>query len=209
MTDDDMRQTLAPLAADQWGDAEYAAFGVLLGIPGERVPRAGSGHALDPLKFDIIGLLARHPEMARAFLTFNGFLLRHGELSPRLRELAILRVAQTRRSAFFWGEHTRVALNSGVSEDDIARLAEGNEGFSGVDSLVLSATDELLAVGRVDDGTWERLVGALHTHAAMELIFVVGTYVMLAMAFHTWGLAPPAGSAELPEPPSRQDFSED
>ncbi|EFG75434.1 alkylhydroperoxidase AhpD family core domain protein [Mycobacterium parascrofulaceum ATCC BAA-614] len=200
MTDDDStpRQTLTPLTADQWGDAEYAAFGVLLGIPGEKVPRAGSGHAMDPLKFDIIGLLARHPEMARAFLTFNGFLLRRGELSPRLRELAILRVAKTRRSAFFWGEHTKVAVESGVPQEDITRLAEGNEGFSGVDLLVLAATDEMLADGRVQAETWEHLVAALDTHAAMELIFVVGTYTMLAMAFRTWGLAPPPGSAPLP-----------
>lgn len=200
MTDDDStpRQTLTPLTADQWGDAEYAAFGVLLGIPGEKVPRAGSGHAMDPLKFDIIGLLARHPEMARAFLTFNGFLLRRGELSPRLRELAILRVAKTRRSAFFWGEHTKVAVESGVPQEDITRLAEGNEGFSGVDLLVLGATDEMLADGRVQAETWELLVAALDTHAAMEVIFVVGTYTMLAMAFRTWGLAPPPGSAPLP-----------
>lgn len=200
MTDDDSapRQTLTPLTADQWGDAEYAAFGVLLGIPGERVPRAGSGHAMDPLKFDIIGLLARHPEMARAFLTFNGFLLRRGELSPRLRELAILRVAKTRRSAFFWGEHTKVAVESGVPQEDIRRLSEGNEGFSGADLLVLEATDEMLADGRVQAETWERLVDALDIHAAMEVIFVVGTYTMLAMAFRTWGLAPPPGGAPLP-----------
>lgn len=47
---------LAPLTADEWGDDEYAAFGALLGLPGEKVPRAGSGHPADPLKFDIIGL---------------------------------------------------------------------------------------------------------------------------------------------------------
>ncbi|OBH31079.1 carboxymuconolactone decarboxylase [Mycobacterium sp. E342] len=199
MTDESVpRQTLAPLAPDQWGDAEYAAFAVLLGIPGEKVPRAGSGHALDPLKFDIIGLLARHPGLAQAFLTFNGFLLRRGELSPRLRELAILRVAHIGRSAFFWGEHTKLAVECGVPGEDIARLAEGNEGFSGADLLTLQATDEMLADGRVDGGTWERLVAALDTHAAMELIFVVGTYTMLSMAFQTWGLAPPAGSAPLP-----------
>ncbi len=153
---------------------------------------------MDPLKFDIIGLLARHPEMAGAFLTFNGFLLRRGELSPRLRELAILRVAKTRRSAFFWGEHSKVAVESGVPQEDITRLAEGNEGFSGADLLVLEATDEMLADGRAQAETWERLVAALDTHAAMELIFVVGTYTMLAMAFRTWGLAPPPGSAPLP-----------
>ncbi|KKW63344.1 carboxymuconolactone decarboxylase family protein [Mycolicibacterium elephantis] len=191
---------LAPLTAEEWGDDEYAAFGALLGLPGDKVPRAGSGHAADPLNFDIIGLLARHPKMARRFLTFNGWLLQRGELPLRLRELAILRVAQTRRSAFFWAEHTKVATEGGMLQDDIDRLAEGNDGFAGVDRLVLDATDQLLARGSANAATWQRLADELGTHQAMELIFVVGTYAMLAMAFKTWDLAPPAGSAPLPEP---------
>lgn len=193
---------LAPLAAEEWGDDEYAAFGALLGLPGEKVPRAGSGHDADPLKFDIIGLLARHPKMARRFLTFNGWLLQRGELPLRLRELAILRVAVTRRSEFFWGEHAKVALEGGVSEDDINRLAGDIEGFSGVDRVILDVTDELLGNGRAEPESWQRLVDELDTHQAMELVFVVGTYAMLAMAFDTWRLAPPAGSAPLPEPSS-------
>lgn len=191
---------LAPLTADEWGDDEYAAFGALMGLPGEKVPRAGSGHAADPLKFDIIGLLARHPKMAREFLTFNGWLLQRGELPLRLRELAVLRVALARRSAFFWGEHVKVASDGGVPEEDIARLAKGNEGFAGADRLVLDATDELISQGRAKESTWQRLTDELGTHQAMELIFVVGTYAMLAMAFGTWRLAPPAGSAPLPGP---------
>ncbi|MGE2726107.1 carboxymuconolactone decarboxylase family protein [Mycolicibacterium pulveris] len=193
---------LTPLTADEWGDEEYAAFGALLGLPGEKVPRAGSGHAADPLKFDIIGLVARHPKMAQRFLTFNGWLLQRGELPLRLRELAVLRVALTRRSAFFWGEHFKVATDGGVPEEDIARLAEGNEGFAGADRLVLDATDELISQGRAEELTWQRLTDELGTHQAMELIFVVGTYAMLAMAFDTWRLAPPAGSAPLPEEPT-------
>lgn len=193
---------LTPLAAEEWGDDEYAAFGALLGLPGEKVPRAGSGHDADPLKFDIIGLLARHPKMARRFLTFNGWLLQRGELPLRLRELAILRVAVTRRSEFFWGEHAKVALEGGVPEDDINRIAGDNDRFSGVDRLILDVTDELLGNGRAEPESWQRLVDELDTHQAMELVFVVGTYAMLAMAFDTWRLAPPAGSAPLPEPSS-------
>jgi alkylhydroperoxidase family enzyme len=189
---------LAPLTADEWGDEEYAAFGALLGLPREKVPRAGSGHAIDPLNFDIIGLLARHPTMARVFLTYNGFLLQRGELPLRLRELAVLRVAQTRRSAFFWGEHVKVATDGGVPDDDVARLACGPAEFDGVDRLVLEATDELLTAHRAQPATWRRLVDELGTHQAMELIFVVGTYTLLAMAFETWGLAPPPGGAKLP-----------
>jgi alkylhydroperoxidase family enzyme len=191
--------TLPPLTADEWGDDEYAAVGALFGMPGEDVPRAGSGDARDPMNFDILGVLARHPAMAREFMTYNAFLLQRGELPLRLRELAILRLAHARRSVFFWGEHVKVAIAGGLSEADIARLAAGNNGFAGDDLLVLAATDELLADGRAAPATWQRLVDGLGTHQAMELIFVVGTYAMLAMACDTWGLVPPPGSAQLPE----------
>jgi 4-carboxymuconolactone decarboxylase len=190
---------LTPLDVSEWGDDEYAAVGALFGIPGGEVPRAGSGHQRDPLNFDILGVLARHPDMARVFMSYNAFLLQRGELPLRLRELAILRLAHKRRSTFFWGEHFRVATAGGLSEDDIASLARGNDEFDGVDRLVLEATDELIAGGRAQPATWKRLVEELGTHQAMELIFVVGTYAMLAMACDTWKLAPPSGSAKIPD----------
>jgi hypothetical protein len=31
------------------------------------VPRAGSGHPRDPLNFDIVGVLARHPKWPESF----------------------------------------------------------------------------------------------------------------------------------------------
>jgi hypothetical protein len=55
---------LTPLAVDEWGDDEYAAVGAVFGISADDVPRAGSGAAADPLNFDILGLLARHPALA-------------------------------------------------------------------------------------------------------------------------------------------------
>ena len=190
---------MPPLRADQWGQPEYAAFAALLNLPADKVPRAGSGGALDPLNFDIIGMLARHPEMARVFLGFNGFLLQRGELSGRLRELVILRVAHRHRSAFEWGQHVRLGAAVGVTADDVTALTEGNDGFDGTDGLVLDATDELLATGRADWSTWEDLVDELGEHAAMELIFIVGTYTLTAMAFGTWGLQPQPGTAALPK----------
>jgi alkylhydroperoxidase family enzyme len=190
---------LTPLTADEWGADEYAAVGALFEIPGDKIARAGSGAAGDPLNFDILGLLARHPAMAQDFLRFNGFLLRRGELPLRLRELVVLRVAHARRSAFFWGEHVRVATSGGVPEADIAKLARGNAEFDGVDRLVLQATDEMLADGKAKAATWNRLVEDLGTHQAMEVLFVFGTYAMLATACDTWELRPPPGSATLPE----------
>lgn len=190
---------LTPPSAQEWGPDEYAAVGALFGTSGDDVPRAGSGEPRDPLNFDILGVLVRHPKMAREFLTYNAFLLQRGELPIRLRELAVLRIAHLRRSVFFWGEHHRIARAGGLSDDAIARLARGNDGFDGHDLVVLEATDELLAAGRAAPETWQRLVDELGTHQAMELIFVVGTYAMLAMACDTWQLSPPPGSAALPD----------
>jgi len=191
---------LLPLTADEWGDDEYAAVGALFGMPGDEVPRAGSGDPRDPMNFDILGVLARHPAMAREFLVYNAFLLQRGELPLRLRELAVLRLAHARRSVFFWGEHVRVAKAGGLTDEDVAGIARGNDDFDGVDRLILEATDEMLADGRAKPETWQRLVDVIGTHQAMELVFVVGTYAMLAMACDTWALVPPPGSAQLPEP---------
>jgi alkylhydroperoxidase family enzyme len=188
-----------PLSADEWGDAEYTAFGTLLGLPGDKVPRAGSGHAYDPLNFPVIGLLARHPQLARAFLTFNSYLLQRGELPARLRELLILAVAFEHGSAFEWGQHVKMAIAAGVSEADIARIANGSSSFDGQDQLVLRAAEELTGNGTVTEQTWNLLVAELGTHQAIEVIFVVGAYTTTGMAFGTWGLQAQPGSPELPD----------
>jgi alkylhydroperoxidase family enzyme len=137
--------------------------------------------------------------MARVFLQFNGFLLQRGELPARLRELVILRVAHRHRSAFEWGQHVRLGADVGVTADDVTALAAGNEGFTGTDRLALDTVDELIGRGRAEWSTWQALVDALGERAAMELVFLVGTYTLTAMAFGTWGLQPQPGSAALPD----------
>ena len=121
-----MTSRFEPIAADEWGDEEYAVFGTLLGLPTDEVPRAGSGEKYDPLKFPVIGTLAHHPPLAKVFLRFNNYQLFRGTLSDRLRELAILRTAQVRQSPFEWGEHVRIAQDSGISVEEIEALARGN-----------------------------------------------------------------------------------
>lgn len=192
-----MSQRFEPLAAEEWGDDEYATFGVLLGLPGDEVPRAGSGERFDPLNFPVMGMLAHHPALAKVFLRFNNYQLFKGTLPDRLRELAILRVAQVRQSPYEYGEHVRIALGAGITPDEVDAVARGNEGFEGDDLLVLEATDELLADHRMPE-TWDRLLAAVGKHQAIELIFVVGTYSMLATAFETWGLPPAEDAHPLP-----------
>src|SRR5512139_2874216 len=74
---------LPPLPADQWDDAVDESLSVML--PAERRNPEAAGN--------LLATLARHPKLTKAFLRFNLHLLFSSSLSPRLRELAILRVA--------------------------------------------------------------------------------------------------------------------
>lgn len=194
---------LAPLAPEDWGDEEYAAYGSLLGIPGERVPRVGSGHPYDPLNFPVVGTFARHPALAEAFWAFNGYQLQRSTLPLRWRELAILRVAHRRQSRFEWAQHVEIAHDAAITADEIERLAAGNDGFAGADRLVLEATDELLEQGQLGDDLWSRIGAELDERQVMDLIFVVGTNAMLAMAFDSWRLRPDDADAPPLPPPVR------
>ena len=53
---------------------------------------------------------------------------------------------------------------------------------------LLAATDQLIDDYRVDDDTWARLAEHLDERQLVELVFVVGTYTALAMAFNSFGL---------------------
>ena len=54
---------------------------------------------------------------------------------------------------------------------------------------------------RIDDDTWARLAKQLDEQQLMEVVWVVGTYTVLAMAFNSFGiqLDPDLHSIDAPE----------
>ena len=57
-----------------------------------------------------------------------------------------------------------------------------------LEAELLAATDQLIDHYRVDDDTWARLAEHLDERQLVEVVFVVGTYTCLAMAFNSFGL---------------------
>src|SRR5437660_12232262 len=80
-----------------------------------------------PKGLNALGTLARHPELTRAFHTFNGHVLFASTLSPRQRELLVLRVAWLRRSTYEWEQHAVMAADAGLHAGEVDRVAEGPE----------------------------------------------------------------------------------
>jgi alkylhydroperoxidase family enzyme len=143
-----------------------------------------------PKALNALGTLARYPALTRAFHTFNGHVLYASTLSPRQRELLVLRVAAVRRAEYEWAQHAVLAGDAGLEPDEVARIAEGPDaaGWSPLERAMLRAVDELVAEAVIADATWAALAAELDEHQLMDLVFTVGAYEVLAMAFRSFGI---------------------
>jgi alkylhydroperoxidase family enzyme len=141
-----------------------------------------------PKALNALGTLARHPELTRAFNTFNGYILFASTLSPRQRELLVLRVAALRDSDYEWEQHAVLAADVGLEEDEVTRIALGPDapGWSALDQAMVRAVDELVGEAKVSDATWKVLADGLDEQQLMDLVFTVGAYEVLAMAFRSF-----------------------
>jgi len=171
---------LQPLPADQWDETVQRSLSVML--PPERCNPRDASNAL--------ATFANHPALTKAFLRFNVHLLYSSTLPPRIRELAILRVAHRRDCAYEWTHHVDLAKEAGLRDDEIAAVRKGPEGWAAdeFERAVLSGVDELDEKSQLSDETWAALGERLDDRQRMDYIFTVGCYTMLAMAFNTFGI---------------------
>lgn len=169
---------LTPLSESQWDDeAVQRALAQML-TADRRNPR-DAGSALT--------MLVHHPKLARAFLKFNVELLYHGALPGKLRELAILRTAHRRGCEYEWVHHVQMGKEAGLTDSDIEDLQHG-AARDELHQAVVNASDELDQASRLSPATETVLAKHLDEQQLMELVFTVGCYSMLAMAFNTFGV---------------------
>jgi alkylhydroperoxidase family enzyme len=157
---------------------------------------------------NVVGTLLRHPALTGPFLAYNTVLLRRPTLDARVRELAILRVAWRTQAPYEWAQHVRIAAATGVTAAEIDAIADDDTAaWSGIERAVLTAVDELVDDFRVGDTTWQALAAGLDERQLVELVFVVGTYAGLAMAFNSFGLEldPDLQSVTMPAWPDRAE----
>lgn len=169
---------VAPLPAEQWDEAVDGALSAM--SPERRNPE---------LAGNLVATLVRHPKLTKAFLRFNFHLLYGSTLAPRLRELAVLRVAHLTRCEYEWHHHVRMGREEGLTDQDIEALARG-EANTDLDRAVLRAVDELQGTATVSDATWAALSEHLEERQLMDLVFTIGCYGALAMAINTFGVEP-------------------
>jgi 4-carboxymuconolactone decarboxylase len=122
------------------------------------------------------------PRVGRALQDVGAAIRYRSELTPRIREMAILAVAARWQSAFEWRSHEPIARSAGVTDEELDCLRDGK---------VLPLDDEtestaLLAVrGMLDGDVADDVYGAVVTQigegALFELSTLVGYYATLAL----------------------------
>src|SRR5205814_9665575 len=95
---------------------------------------------------NIFRTLVRAPKALARFNAWGGYVLsRRNDLPPREREIVILRIGFLCKSGYEWTQHTRIALNSGLNNEEIARVKIGANapGWTPAEAALLKASDEL------------------------------------------------------------------
>jgi len=153
----------------------------------KRPPEMGDAEA--PV-FNIFKTLANHPKLAGRFARWGDQILFRSSLSPRDRELAILRTGWLCRATYEWHHHVAIARDhAGMTEADIDLARAGPVAAStAADDVLLRAVDELVGDHFITDTTWAALATRLDQQQLMELVFTVGNYTMVSMALNSFGV---------------------
>ena len=183
---------LAPLPLDLWGEDARAELRTAWPRVAERALSPGPDAMPLP---NVVTTLMHHPALAGPFLLYNRVLLEKPTLGHRLRELMVLRVAWRTRQLYEWAQHVRLAARYSITPEDIEAITKGTRAgnWTPLEADLVAATDQLLDRYRIDDDTWKRLAEQLEPRQLVEVVFAVGTYTCLSMAFNSFGLEPDPG----------------
>lgn len=189
---------IAPLLPSAWDEVILDALGAFpKGL--EFVLSRWRAGGDDARGMHVLGVMALHPPLAKAFLTFNAHVAGASTLSVRVRELAILRISWLRRAEYEFVQHVILGMRAGLSAGEIERAQLGPDapGWDPADADLLRAVDELNADACIGDATWKRLGSCFDTAQIMDLIFLVGCYDVLAMAIKSFRAQLEPGVASL------------
>jgi 4-carboxymuconolactone decarboxylase len=163
-----------------------------------RLLTASPGGMEEPMH--LFTTLAHQPELFRRWLGFGGALLA-GRLPGRLRELVILRTAYRFDARYEWAHHIELAETQGISGAEMAALGGDLAvlDWDPFERAALAAVDETKDAGAVSDGTWSVLASHLDQAELIELVMLVGHYIMLSTVLRSLRLPVEPSAVALAE----------
>jgi 4-carboxymuconolactone decarboxylase len=143
------------------------------------------------------------PEYGQRAQELGGYCRLKTKVPPRLSEFAILVTARLWRAQYEWFAHVPHAERAGVSAQTIKALRAGRvpKSLPKDERAVYDFIKELYRRKRVGDKTYARLQALLGDDGMVELVGILGYYVLIAMSLNVFRMGPPEGEPlPFPEP---------
>ena len=130
---------------------------------------------------NIYKLLLHSPAVAMTWFEHIGAIRWQTILSPRLREIAIVRIAHAARYAYALNQHVpHIAVPDGVSLEECDALKDWRASgkFSDAERAALAYVDAMIAGPEVPDDVFAALRKHYGEREVVELTVLVATYIM-------------------------------
>ena len=133
--------------------------------------------------------------LVQGVMPYTVYLTGESMLSPRHRQLLILRTAWLCGNQPLWATHAARARESGLTADEIRRVAQGPEasGWSAFEATLLRTADQLYRNSSVTDATWKALSAEYDMFHLMDAVETVNHVVVLSMVYNSFGIQPDEG----------------
>lgn len=185
---------LKSLPKDQLDPDQQALYEAIAGGP------RAKGKQLFPLADDKgalngpFGIMVHFPGLGLPLQELGSAIRYRTGLSDRVREIAILCVAQVTDSAFERYAHERVGRAAGLTEAELADLAIGRFTSADPGEVAAYAFCLRLMAGKlpIPDAAYADLRQAMGEAAIFELVTLVGYYRTLAQLLHVFDVGLPA-----------------
>ena len=131
--------------------------------------------------------LGNSPDMLRAWLDIAWPLRTRSATPRRVRELMILRGARIAKTGYEWAHHVPMALDAGVSREEIDALLHGRacKTFSAAENAALRLAGEITTGPGASDACIAAL-GEFYSEAEIvELVLTASFYVCVGRVLHS------------------------
>ena len=137
------------------------------------------------------------PETGDAAQTLGVKLRFESSLSGAMRETAILTVAKHWRSQYEWWAHEQIALEEGMTPDEIGAIKRGEAPADNPDlGAIQKFVAELMQTGDVSDESYADTHARIGDRGMADLVTLAGYYAMISANLNVFRVSVPDGEEE-------------
>ncbi|MGI9520883.1 MAG: carboxymuconolactone decarboxylase family protein [Hyphomicrobiaceae bacterium] len=155
-----------------------------------------------PAKVGVFEMIAHADTCLKPVMKLGGAILGKTTLNPLLREFCLLHAVKLEGGMYEYTQHVPVALQLGGTQAQIDALESGDDTaacFNEREKSCLKLTREVVVNVQAGEATVEAARAHISEREIVELILMIGYYIMLARITETLGVEedPPVGNAVL------------